>query len=108
MKKIQRNFTFIYPLKHKVVRDLKIVTVHEGDLIIEGVGYFNPLASPIDVFDRYAVDIDFIKWNGTDIKTVLETLGDIDQIEEAAVRHFAMMIDTKDLGKAFQDLKAAI
>ncbi len=66
-EKVKKEFVFQYPLKHKVVRDLKIVTEHVGDLTVEGIGYFNPLASPIDVFDRYTVDIDYVKWNGTDI-----------------------------------------
>ena len=88
-----REFTFHYPLKHKVVRDLKIVTEKVGDLEVEGVGYFNPSASVLDIFDRYAVDIDFVKWNGTDIKPVLEVMGNMDEIEEAAVRHFAQMLE---------------
>lgn len=89
MSKLQQAFSFQYPLKHKVVRDLKIVTEHVGDLTVEGVGYFDPSASPIDVFDRYAVDIDTIKWNGTDIKPVLTVTGSIEEIEEAAIRAFA-------------------
>jgi hypothetical protein len=84
-----KEFTFHYPLKHKVVRDLKIVTEHVGDLVIEGVGYFNPSASVLDIFDRYSVDIDFVKWNETDIKPVLEVTGAMDDIVEAAIRYFA-------------------
>lgn len=84
-----REFTFHYPLKHKVVRDLKIVTEKVGDLEVEGVGYFNPSASVLDIFDRYAVDIDFVKWKGTDIKPVLEVTGVMDEIAEAAIRFFA-------------------
>ena len=93
MRQTKKELRFIYPLKHKVVRDLKIVTEHIGDLIVEGLGYFNPSASPIDVFERYNVDIDFVKWNGTDIKPVLEVMGNMDEIEEAAVRHFAQMLE---------------
>jgi hypothetical protein len=92
-RKQQREFQFIYPLKHKVVKDLKIVTEHVGDLVVEGKGYFNPSASPIDVFDRYAVDIDFVKWNGSDIKPVLEVMGDLEDIEEAAIRYFASLLE---------------
>jgi hypothetical protein len=33
------------------------------------------------------VDIDFVKWNGTDIKPVLELTGMMDEIQEAALRH---------------------
>ena len=95
MSKLKKSFVFHYPLKHKVVRDLKIVTEHVGDLIIEGVGYFDPTASPIDVFDRYTVDIDYVKWNGTDIKPVLEVTGNMDEMEEAAIRYFAHSLENE-------------
>lgn len=87
--RIHKEFTFRYPLKHKVVRDLKIVTEHIGDLMVEGVGYFDPSASVLDIFERYSVDIDFVKWNGTDIKPVLEVTGAMDDVVEAAIRYFA-------------------
>jgi hypothetical protein len=89
MSKTRKEFTFHYPLKQKVVRDLKIVTEYVGDLEVEGIGYFDPAASVLDIFDRYSVDIDFIKWNGTDIKPVLEITGGMEPITEAAVRFFA-------------------
>ena len=87
--RIHKEFTFHYPLKHKVVRDLRIVTEHVGDLEVEGVGYFDPSASVLDIFDRYSVDIDFIRWNGTDIKPVLEVTGGMDEVVEASIRYFA-------------------
>lgn len=93
MHKLKKEFVFHYPLKHKVVKDLKIVTEHVGDLVIEGVGYFDPSASPIDVFDRYSVDIEFVKWNGTDIKPVLEVTGTLEDVEEAAIRYFANQLE---------------
>jgi hypothetical protein len=98
--RIHKEFTFHYPLKHKVVRDLKIVTEHVGDLVVEGVGYFDPLASVLDIFDRYSVDIDFVKWNGTDIKPVLEVTGAMDDIVEASIRHFANGFENSSNKKA--------
>ena len=89
MNKIKKDFAFHYPLKHKVVRDLKIVTEHVGDLVVEGVGYFDPSANVLDIFERYSVDVEFVKWNGTDIKPVLEVTGSLEDIEEAAIRYFA-------------------
>jgi hypothetical protein len=89
MRNTTRDFKFHFPLKHKVVRDLKIVTDHIGDLEVEGVGYFDPSASALDIFDRYSVDIDYVKWNGTDIKPVLEVTGGMEEIIEASVRYFA-------------------
>jgi len=89
MRNSNKDFKFYFPLKHKVVRDLKIVTDHIGDLEVEGVGYFDPSASMLDIFDRYSVDIDFVRWNGTDIKPVLEVTGGLDEIIEASIRYFA-------------------
>lgn len=89
MTKSTRDFMFEYPLNHKVIRDLKIVTEFVGNLNVEGKGYIDPSASRLDIFDRYSVDIDFIKWKGTDIKPVLEVCGSLDDIIEAAVRHLA-------------------
>ena len=88
--RIHKEFTFHYPLRHKVVRDLKIVTEHVGDLVVEGTGYFDPSASVLDIFERYSVDIDFVKWNDTDIKPVLEVTGAMDDVVEASIRYFAI------------------
>lgn len=87
--RIHKEFTFHFPLRHKVVRDLKIVIEHVGDLVVEGTGYFDPSASVLDIFERYSVDIDFVKWNDTDIKPVLEVTGAMDDIVEASIRYFA-------------------
>jgi len=89
MKNTARDFRFSFPLKHKVVRNLTIVTEHVGDLQVEGVGYFNPSASRLDIFDRYSVDIDAVTWGGKDIKPVLEVTGGMDEIIEASIRFFA-------------------
>ncbi len=89
MRNTTKDFRFRFPLRHKVVRDLRILTEQVGDLEVEGVGYFNPSASRLDIFDRYAVDIDFVRWNGTDIKPVLEVTGGMEEIIEASVRFFA-------------------
>jgi hypothetical protein len=93
--KSTKPFSFAYPLKHKVVRDMKIITETVGELTVEGVGYFYPSAPVHDPFDRYAADIDFIRWNGCDIKQVLEVTGGLDLIEEAAVRYVASLFENK-------------
>lgn len=95
MSKLTKDFSFSYELKEKRVQDLTIVTVHVGDLEVEGVGTFYPSASPLDIFDRYSLDIDFVKWNGTDIKPVLEVTGGMDEITEAAVREFAKQFESQ-------------
>jgi hypothetical protein len=89
MKFHSKEFVFHYPLKRKSIRNLRIVTEHVGDLIVEGVGYFDPSASVLDIFDRYSVDIDFVKWKGIDIKEVLDVTGGLDEVIDAAHRHFA-------------------
>jgi hypothetical protein len=99
MKNTTLDFRFHFPLKHKVVRDLKIVTEHVGELQVEGVGYLNPSASRLDIFDRYSVDIDFVRWNGTDIKPVLEVTGGMEDIIEASIRYFASECENS-MGKA--------
>ena len=99
MRNTKKEFRFYYPLKHKIVRDLRIVTEHIGDLEIEGVGYFDPSASMLDIFDRYNVDIDFVRWNGNDIKPVLEITGGMDDIVEASIRYFANEFEN-GMGKA--------
>lgn len=89
MRPITKSFVFQYPLKQKVVRNLRIVSEQVGELTVEGSGYFNPEASVLDLFERFSVDLDFVRWNGTDIKPVLEVTGGLDEIIEAATRHFA-------------------
>ena len=99
MKNTTQEFRFYFPLKHKVVRDLKIVTEQVGNLEVEGTGYYNPSASRLDIFDRYSVDIDFVRWNGADIKPVLEVTGGMEEIIEASVRYFANNMES-GLGQA--------
>jgi hypothetical protein len=88
MRRLAKNFDFSFPLQHKIVRNLKIVNEHVGDLQIEGSASVNPSVSILSHLDeRYSVDIDFVKWNGTDIKPVLELTGLMEDIQEAALRH---------------------
>lgn len=95
----RKEFIFHYPLRQKLVRNLQLVTELVGELEIEGVGYFHPSASVLDIFERYTVDIDFVKWKGTDIKPVLEVTGFMDELSEAAVRHFAYEMENR-VGRA--------
>jgi hypothetical protein len=95
MRPVAINFDFQFPLQHKIVRNLKIVNEHVGDLQVEGSARSNPSVSILSHLDeRYTVDIDFVKWNGTDIKPVLELTGLMDEIHEAALRHCAMVFES--------------
>ena len=88
MRQATKNFDFQFPLNHKIVRNLKIVNEHIGDLKVEGSASLNPSVSILRHLDeRYTVDIDFVMWNVTDIKPVLELTGLMDDIQEAALRH---------------------
>lgn len=75
-----------YPLRHKVVRDLKIVTEEVGTLLVKGTAYLSPDSSVLDYSERYSVDVDFVEWNGTDIKPVLEVTGALEEVEGYCLR----------------------
>lgn len=88
MRQATKSFEFSFPLNHKIVRNLKIVNEHIGDLQVEGSASLDPSVGILSHLDeRYTVDIDFVKWNGTDIKPVLELTGLMDDIQEAALRY---------------------
>ena len=96
MKRVTKDFQFAFPLNHKIVRNLRLVNEHVGDLLVEGSASFNPSVSALSHLDeRYEVDIDFIKWNGTDIKPVLELTGMTDDIHEAALRYCASLFSNQ-------------
>ena len=42
MRQATKNFDFQFPLNHKIVRNLKIVNEHIGDLQVEGSASLNP------------------------------------------------------------------
>ena len=89
--RIHKEFTFRFPLRHNRVRNFKIITEDVGELEVEGIGYFDPSVSVLDIFQRFWVDLDLVKWNGTDIKPVLEITGGLEEIEEAATRYVAAL-----------------
>jgi hypothetical protein len=96
MRPAAKPFEFRFPLNHKIVRNLKIVNEHIGDLQVEGSASLNPSVSTLShLEERYSVDVDFVKWNGTDIKPVLELTGLIDDIQEAALRHCVTLFETQ-------------
>ncbi len=96
MAKITQEFEITYPLKQKIVRDCILVTEHVGDLIVTGTAYCDPSVPMMDVFNRYDVDIDFVRWNGTDIRSVLEVIGGMEEIYEAAHKAAAHLFTEKE------------
>lgn len=105
---VAKNFGFLFPLSHKVVRDLRSVTEHIGDLMITGTAYLNVTAQPTDPIDeKYSVDIDFIIWNGTDIKPVLECTEMISDLQEAALQHATGMSFFTEEPATYDDMMGA-
>ena len=94
MKKLQKEFGFSFPLSHKIVRNLRIVKEHIGDLEVEGSVSFNPSVGRLTrLEDRYEVEIDYIRWQGTDIKPVLELTGLMDEVQDAALRFCVSLVE---------------
>ena len=101
MAKIESSFQFNFPLKHKSVQRvegaLKLITLYVGDLQVEGVAYqYKPHFNERGQQPTHSVDIDFIKWNGMDIKPVLEVIDALimSDIEDAAIKHAAAIFST--------------
>ena len=90
-RKKQHTFKFPFVLKQQVVENLKIVTKVVGHLEVEAIGYIHQEYSYLEVNDRYSVDIEFIRWNGTDMRPVVEVLGGMEDIEDAAIRELAQL-----------------
>jgi hypothetical protein len=74
-----KAFLFVFPLNRKVVRDLKIVTEHITDLRVSGTAYNNSFG--------YDADIDFILYDGKDVRPLLEGFDAMDEVYEAAIAH---------------------
>lgn len=92
MKK-EKFFSFTYPLKQKVVRDLKIVTEHVADLIVSGVAYENLHFPKSEPYDRWTADIDYVKYQGVDIRPIMEVTGGMEEIYDAAEKHAATLFE---------------
>lgn len=92
-------FTHTYPLRQKMVRDLKVVFQPVGELEVDAIGQVLTTAPSLDIFDQYAVEIRAVRWKGTDILPVLEVAGMMEEIIEASVRHLARRME-KGLNQA--------
>jgi hypothetical protein len=92
MAKIKKPFSFQYNVSKKTVRNLTIVSEHIP-LTITGTGYMNPGYSVADPFNRYDADIDFVIYEGKDVKQLLDFTGVLEDIEEAAHKEVARMFN---------------
>jgi hypothetical protein len=91
-RKLQQDFEFAYPLTREVVRSLRLTKEHIGDLLVQGTAYCYTGAPLTEPHERYTADIDFVRWNGTDIKDVLLVTGFLADLEEMAVQHAAKFL----------------
>lgn len=99
MAKISKtNFNFRYPVRAKMVRDLKIVTETVGHLDITGVCSFHPQYSDVD--SRYRFDIDSITPVESNIKDIL-TGFDEDDMNDACLRHVASLYHADNLATGY-------
>lgn len=92
-KLIRKNQTFTFPLNRKVVRNLRIVTEHIGDLEVTYTGYCNTAYSNLEPDERYSVDIESITFNGAEVLPLIDGLGSLDEIIESALNNCAYVFN---------------
>jgi hypothetical protein len=90
--KISKPFEFEFPVTQKLVRNLRVVTECVGNLQISGMAYMDPYESILSE-DRYGFDFDYIKWNGVDVRPLLEAIGDMNLLAEATLSHAAYVFE---------------
>jgi hypothetical protein len=85
------NFTTPFPLNYT---DSKGKEQNIGDVLVEYVGEFDPNCSKIER-GRYGVDIDFVRFEGTDIKAFINAFAEnlMDDIIEHALRDFRERVE---------------
>jgi hypothetical protein len=82
--KVHIPFEMHYPLRHEVIRNLRFVTEHEGDLIIKGSAALDPTIAPLSPGKRISVSIGSVEYNGVDILPVLHVFDVYSDIEAYA------------------------
>lgn len=92
--KLFKSFQFIFPYNKIVFKNGRKQYEHIADLTIEGVAEHWPNVSKMEpAHDRFNVDIDFVKYNGIDVKPLLEESALMDEISDAAFNHAAFIFD---------------
>lgn len=72
------------------------------ELTVKGIGYFHPSAPRLDIEDRYDFDLEYLE--GVTPLEVLQYSINIEDINEAALRHVAMMFDSEKQSPVEDDL----
>lgn len=99
MAKISRYFQFNFPLNKRIVKDLRLLTLHVGDLQVFGKAYYDQSIPYFSTDEsRYSVEIESLKWNGTEVLdlfqvTQLDTI--LADIEEAAIQHASFLFNSE-------------
>jgi alpha-glucosidase (family GH31 glycosyl hydrolase) len=98
--KVSKPFYFTYP-HTKIVVDLSrgrgYSTVHICDLDIQGKVYHHTHSSVLDApEDRFEADIDYIMYEGNNIKEVLEPTDLFDKIYSACIAHASLLFDDQN------------
>ncbi|OLY92471.1 hypothetical protein SAMN05444008_102414 [Cnuella takakiae] len=92
-KNIERTFRFDFLMNESTVSDLKRVTITHGILDVHCTGKFAPEVSPLDPEARYQVDISIAYLACCNIMPMLDWSGMRVDVEDAARRHFANLIE---------------
>jgi hypothetical protein len=83
-----KPFRFTHTFSQKVVRDLKIVEEYL-DVEVSGSGKMHKNFSCLEIDERFSADIDFVIWKGKDVKELIEFMGCLEEVQEAALRAVA-------------------
>lgn len=92
----QQDFSFDFPLIERGWKKGRVTTTHVGTLNISGIAYKDTRISILES-GRYTADIDFVMFNGTDIKPVLFAMDKMEEIEQAAEQHAAFVFSTDQM-----------
>lgn len=92
-KIIERTFRFDFPMTEKIISGGKYATITHGILDVHCVGKFAPEVSPLDAEARYLVDISIVYMACCNVTPMLDWSGMRVDVEDAARRHFAKLIE---------------
>jgi hypothetical protein len=84
-------FSLQFPLTHKVVRNLRIVTEKVGTLLIKGTRCYSPYTND------YAVSIDAIYYEGVNVLPLIQLVNMYEEIEEWCYRQMTDLFASEEV-----------